>query len=120
MAPIRTFTEEEIARINSMRASGSSWQAIGASFGCSYDKVRRAVEPAYAAKRTQQIRECEARRRDRGHYKSQGISHMASRNSVADDAMARLAEIPPDTRGLTARTFGDPIPGRSALDRRNA
>lgn len=34
------------------------------------------------------------------------------------DAAARVAEIPPDTRDLTARFFGDPLPGRRALDRR--
>ena len=33
------------------------------------------------------------------------------------DLDARLAEIPDDTRGLTARICGDPLPGRSALDR---
>lgn len=32
----------------------------------------------------------------------------------------RLAEIPADTRNLTARICGDPLPGRSALDRRQA
>lgn len=32
----------------------------------------------------------------------------------------RLSEIPSDTRDLTGRIFGDPLPGRSALDRRNA
>lgn len=35
---------------------------------------------------------------------------------AAVDALARLAEIPPDTRSLTGRLFGDPLPGRSALD----
>lgn len=31
---------------------------------------------------------------------------------------ARLAEIPQDVRNLTQRICGDPLPGRSALDRR--
>lgn len=35
-------------------------------------------------------------------------------------AAARLAEIPPDTRNLTARICGDPLPGRDALSRRHA
>lgn len=35
-----------------------------------------------------------------------------------DDVEARLAEIPPDTRDLSAVLLGDPLPGRSALDRR--
>lgn len=34
------------------------------------------------------------------------------------DYLARLAEIPPDTRTLSQRLLGDPVPGRSALDRR--
>lgn len=33
----------------------------------------------------------------------------------ASDVMARLAEIPPDTRCLTARLLGDPVFERSAL-----
>lgn len=37
-----------------------------------------------------------------------------------EELAARLAEIPADTRSLTARIFGDPLPGRSALDRRQA
>lgn len=34
------------------------------------------------------------------------------------DAERMWRELPSDTRGLTARICGDPIPGRSALDRR--
>lgn len=34
-----------------------------------------------------------------------------------DVVAARLAEIPPDTRTLTQRMFGDPLPGRSALSK---
>ena len=43
-----------------------------------------------------------------------------SLNPPDEDVAARLAEIPPDTRDLTAQVFGDPLPGRSALDRRTA
>jgi len=35
-----------------------------------------------------------------------------------DELAARLAEIPDDTRTITGRICGDPVPGRSALDRR--
>lgn len=31
----------------------------------------------------------------------------------------QLTRMPQDTRTLTARFFGDPLPGRSALDRRH-
>ena len=40
--------------------------------------------------------------------------------SAREDAVALIAEIPSDTRNLTGRMFGDPLPGRSALDRRLA
>lgn len=35
-----------------------------------------------------------------------------------EDVAARLAEIPPDTRSLSAILLGDPVPARSALARR--
>jgi hypothetical protein len=40
-----------------------------------------------------------------------------SRAKQREDGERRLREIPPDTRDLTARLMGDPIPGRRALDR---
>lgn len=36
------------------------------------------------------------------------------------DAMRLKALIPADTRDFTARLMGDPLPGRSALDKRRA
>lgn len=35
-----------------------------------------------------------------------------------DDSV--LATVPADTRTITGRAFGDPLPGRSALDRKMA
>jgi len=35
------------------------------------------------------------------------------------DWLARIAEVPPDQRGLTALIAGDPLPARSALARRS-
>lgn len=35
-----------------------------------------------------------------------------------DEIEARLAEIPDDTRDLTGRMFGDPLPGRSSLHKK--
>ena len=33
-----------------------------------------------------------------------------------EERKRRQAEIPPDTRSVTGRLAGDPLPGRSALD----
>jgi hypothetical protein len=38
--------------------------------------------------------------------------------STKRDAEQRLREVPADTRDLTARICGDPLPGRSALAKR--
>jgi len=45
-----------------------------------------------------------------------GIKYITARVD-ADTISARLAEIPPDTRTLTARLCGDPLPGRDALSK---
>ena len=52
----------------------------------------------------------------------QGLGKVASwRENVElrQEAAKRLAQIPADTRTLTQRVLGDPLPGRSALDRAN-
>lgn len=47
--------------------------------------------------------------------------HVGKRGTLMEAEWKRqMAEIPDDTRDLTARTFGDPLPGRSALDRKHS
>ena len=45
-----------------------------------------------------------------------GVTYLHGRVDEAV-AAARLAEIPADTRNLTQRLCGDPLPGRDALSR---
>lgn len=42
------------------------------------------------------------------------------RKAKDDEYEARKSEVPTDTRTLTQTLLGDPLPGRSALDRRRA
>ena len=79
------------------RLSGLPWAQIAERLGTTPNTVRRALDPEYV----ERMRAYE-RNRDR-----------------SDRRPARHA-IPADTRTLTARLFGDPLPGRSALDRRAA
>lgn len=79
--------------------------------------IRCVLEPSYAEHERERRRKQPSRglgvaprRRARLGQAGQGVDP----STVA----ARLAEIPPDTRSLTARTFGDPLPGRSALAQR--
>lgn len=89
------------ARAEKMRANGETWTTIGREFGVDPKTAKTRLDPAYREKRR-------ARR--------QSTSPNFMRGKV--ERVDRIMEIPPipaDTRGLTARTFGDPIFERSAL-----
>lgn len=49
-----------------------------------------------------------------------GITHMEKNTAAERDWRSHLQTIPRDTRDLTGRIMGDPLPGRSALDQARA
>lgn len=112
------LTDEEITEARAMRKNGMAWYRIGKVFGVAEDTVRAAIEPGFAEMRREQknLRR-RARKENCAFLTPVGVSR-ATREATKNDFLARLAEIPPDTRSLTARIAGDPLPGRSALDRR--
>ncbi|WP_287257679.1 hypothetical protein [Mesorhizobium sp.] len=59
---------------------------------------------AFTDRRNQKQREISA------VMKAAGLRHAATFSVTRIDFEARLAEIPPDTRSLTQRLMGDPIP----------
>lgn len=73
--------------------------------------MSKSTHAKYKARRSDEMREMTRLRRQAGLSEREVFPNPA-------DVAARLAEIPPDTRNLTARVCGDPIPGRSALDLR--
>lgn len=73
--------------------------------------MSRSTHEKYKRQRRAEMREMTQLRRQAG------IPPREIRPNLSDVA-ARLAEIPADTRSLTARIFGDPLPGRSALHRK--
>lgn len=62
-------------------------------------------------------KDIEANRRVSAATKAAGGAHYVSGKVSQEDFYARLAEIPPDTRSLTQRLCGDPLPGRDALSK---
>jgi len=107
------LTDDQLNEARKMRDAGAAWEVLEAHFGLSVFRIRCEVDAAYREKRRLQKR---AKRPSRG-------LGMVAAGLTADyipkaTIAARLAEIPPDTRSKTARLFGDPLPGRSALDRR--
>lgn len=93
-----------------MRAAGAFWGEIGERFGCDADTAHFRCDPAYRQKRNDRSR-ASRRQEWRGVHKVRMVvERPADRNPVLPPAY--------DTRNLTQVICGDPLPGRSALDRR--
>lgn len=113
------LTQEQIEEARQLRARNWTFQRIGEHLGCAFHTVKRVLDPDYAVKRRIQVREARDKREPKGYVPSRKTAREnATAVSVKEDAAARLAEVPKDDRSLTARMFGDPLKGRSALDRR--
>ena len=112
------LTLEQIEEARELHARGWTFRRIGERLGCAFHTVKRVLDPDYAVKRRIAVRE--ARQIREPSLPRKTAQESATAVSVKEDAAARLAEIPKDHRSLTGRLFGDPLPGRSALDRRQA
>lgn len=107
--------KEVAAAVESARKSGRVvWRRLSAAFGLPTETLRRRFDPGFAIMRAEAIRR---RKAERGRQTG-SIRVEAEPSYIKADAEARRALIPDDTRNLSARAFGDPLPGRSALDKR--
>jgi hypothetical protein len=103
------FSDEQLSRAREMRAAGMSWGRIGARLGCADETIRNRLDPDYRALRAS---------RYRGDVPTY---HVAGERGIGRDEAERvIATVQPDTRSRFARFMGDPLPGRSALDRRTS
>jgi hypothetical protein len=103
--PRFNLSPEVIRRARELRTAGTAWAEIGARLGYSENTIRTRIDPDFnwpnkATGSFLYIREGETR-----------VSKA--------DAERALRAIPIDTRTRVARFMGDPIPGRSALDRKS-
>ncbi len=101
---------EDIQQAKRMRKQGMSYYEIGKRLEIRWTTVRRALDPEYAA----QQRERERRSRERRASGEQPSRYQKLRA----DAERASMHIPRDTRTLTQRILGDPLPGRSAWCRK--
>lgn len=85
-----------------MHGQGLQAREIAQAIGRHHESVRRVVDPAYVEMRTLQI----------------ARAKLGSVGEPKVDLHALWETIPADTRSLTGRICGDPLPGRSALHRR--
>lgn len=93
---------EVISLARRMKASGETWNAIGRATGVDGSTIRGRLDPEYAKRRNAEIYAARLRR---------GADVSATQADV-------VFRVPEDTRSPIARFFGDPLPGRSALDQR--
>ena len=100
-----------------LKAGRARWTDIARATGFSAEKVRRRLDPEYRRRRNQRANESRVRilAEITPAARIVGTARVSPK-----DAERAIAAIPPDTRNLTARAFGDPLPGRSALDQRKA
>lgn len=110
------LSDEQIKQAKKLRAAGWTWTRLGQKFGCAWETVRRRIDPEYAEFRKQQIN------RARGVHRIGDVAPLlrerATRADVRHSAESLMDDVPADTRDLTARMLGDPLPGRSALDQK--
>ena len=109
--------EEKARRLNEVEpliAGRESWHKLSLQTKVPVDPLRRKFDPEWHRRRLARDKKY---RDGNGGYR---VAHTVDdpRSTARDvDIAARLAEIPPDTRSLTAYLFGDPLPGRRAIDR---
>ena len=99
-----------VAKAKELREAGYLFTEIGERLGFNDTTIIAWLSPERARKREE-----DRRRRDYTY-----VHNVVERKPSEADYMARLAEIPPDTRNLSQRLMGEPVPGRSALDRKQA
>jgi hypothetical protein len=104
------LTPEQTVEATELFALGWSYRRIGERIGHNYEQVRRALDADFATNRRIQVRDARQRRYKPEKRIDRHGRENASGASVKEDAAARLAEIPADTRTLTQRLCGDPIP----------
>jgi hypothetical protein len=126
------LTEGEKLRARRLRAAGWSWDAIGEAMCESWVTIRSAVQPewgeAYRAKKRR------ASKKSHDRYKKSRLAErkMPAGAGLKNQQPGKSLEIPQSVlldrerrlelapRDITAALMGDPIPGRSALDRRQS
>jgi hypothetical protein len=107
------FTSQVLQRALELKEQGMSWSRISARLGVSDEGLRRRLVPGFATRRQQLIREAR-------YARALGKSPDTPRHIPEAEALAVLRTVPTDTRRPIARLMGDPLPGRSALDKKRA
>jgi hypothetical protein len=104
------ISPENEARIldeaRAMRAAGKSWETIKDYLDVGQDWLKRRIVPGFSARTNERVRL---------HF--QGVKVNRAETWSERTTRCQPEPRPYDTRDLTGRICGDPLPGRSAFDR---
>ena len=106
--------------IAEQRKAGLSWDAIAKAIGVGHFTILMYKDPeSYAKEKERRRLQRERERRELGVTPGRPKGYRKLANAVHKVEVLGERE-PPDTRDLTGRILGDPLPGRSYLDRMKA
>jgi len=102
------------ADIRRLRSQGLTWSQVGALIGTSHFTARMVVDEVFRERET--VRKRARTWKVRAANEAASVQTSIPGRPIGDEIRG---ELPParDTRSLTQRLLGDPLPGRSALDR---
>lgn len=112
MTKFRDKTELKLRAIAMIERGDMSGREIARELGVSHTAIRCWIDTAYRKRRNAEalLRDRESRARRSPHRRAKEPS------KARQDEVLQI--VPLDTRGLTGRLCGDPLPGRSALEKR--
>lgn len=103
---------DKLAELRRLRDAGWQNAELVRHFGCSFGVIARHLDDDALARHRDAERKRDSRRREALRADRPELVRYVDRlRADPADIEARLAEIPRDTRSLTGRLFGDPIPG---------
>lgn len=101
---LTALQKAEIKALRRRDAANWTYRALATRFGCSRETISHLFTDDFS----------------KPPVGPAGVQHKAMRERIEQDAREHLSNLPEDTRDYTQRFFGDPLPGRSALDRARA
>lgn len=106
------LTAEQIAQARQWQAGGRNYAWMTEQLGCTADTIRRVLDPEWAEKRNAGIRANRAVRRGDKSASGRELRPIIPVTVLFDRERRLSAKVTPNMTIL-----GDPLPGRSALDR---
>lgn len=108
------MTDEQRGAIQELKSHGWNIASICRALSLNEYKVRKVFDPEAHAQRVVQ------RQQRRKQLEPVNGPHVMSRYRPSPELLKRLwSAVPADTRDVTGFVMGDPLPGRSALDKMN-